>query len=254
MNVNNMNETVQIDELNKPQKMNIFKQIGALFTSPKKLFTYIANKPNIAFPVILIGIISVLIPLINFEKLKGTIMDTLHFTYKAMGLEYSLEQLETIANAFAIGTVVSTPFVIIATWLITTLILYLVYALAGREKGLKKYFSMVAYISLITVLGQLLHAFFIYFTNGDMTAAQVTSLASLLNQEVVGVFIYSIASSIDVFNIWTYVLYGIGFVYTGGANKKKAYIISVVLFVVVTLITAVLANFTAQTTGIYSGF
>ena len=56
---------------------------------------------------------------------------------------------------------------------------------------------------------------FIYFTNGDMTAAQVTSLASLLNQEVVGVFIYSIASSIDVFNIWTYVLYGIGFVYTG---------------------------------------
>ena len=169
-------------------------------------------------------------------------MDTLHFTYKAMGLS-TLEQLETIAS-LTIGTVVSTPFVIIATWLITTLILYLVYALAGREKGLKKYFSMVAYISLITVLGQLLHAFFIYFTNGDMTAAQVTSLASLLNQEVVGVFIYSIASSIDVFNIWTYVLYGIGFVYTGGANKKKAYIISVVLFVVVTLITAVLANFT----------
>ena len=42
MNVNNMNETVQIDELNKPQKMNIFKQIGALL-QPQKLFTYIAQ-------------------------------------------------------------------------------------------------------------------------------------------------------------------------------------------------------------------
>lgn len=247
----NLNQALEIEETNKPEKMNVFKQIGALLFSPKKLFTYIANKPVIVFPAILLSLISVLAQFINFEKLKGTLMDSFHTTYRAMGIEYTREQLQTLANASAIGTLISTPILMVAAWLITTLILYLLFGLAGREKGLKKYFSMVAYISVISVLGQLLNAFFIYFTNGDMMAAQVTSVASLLNQQAVGVFIYAIASSFDVFNIWTYALYAMGFVYTGGANKKKAYILSGVLFIVVTLATALLANFTAQTTGLF---
>ena len=79
MNVNNMNETVQIDELNKPQKMNIFKQIGALFTSPKKLFTYIANKP-VLLSCDINRYYFILIPLINFEKLKA--QSWIHFTLR----------------------------------------------------------------------------------------------------------------------------------------------------------------------------
>ena len=43
----NLNQALEIEETNKPEKMNVFKQLGALFSSPKRLFTYIANKPVI---------------------------------------------------------------------------------------------------------------------------------------------------------------------------------------------------------------
>ena len=80
----------------------------------------------------------------------------------------------------------------------------------GRlRKGFEKYFSMVAYISIISVIGQLLHGLYIYFT-GDIMAVQVTSLASLINADAVGNFVYGIATNVEVFNIWTYILYGLG--------------------------------------------
>ena len=149
------------------------------------------------------------------------------------------------------GTVASTPLVMAATWLITTLILYLVFRLAGCEKGLKKYFSMVAYISIISVIGQLLHGLYIYFT-GDIMAVQVTSLASLINADAVGNFVYGIATNVEVFNIWTYILYGIGFVYTGGAKKRGAYIVTALIFVIVTLVSASFLSYSSNLAEIYN--
>lgn len=248
--MNNNAASLHMDEINVPEKMNIFQRLGNLFVNPKKLFSYTAKKPTIAFPVILLCVVSLLTQLLLLEPYKDNLMDTMHSTYKTMGLEYSVEQLESLANMTAIGTTISTPFIMVGTWLITTLILYLVFRLAGCEKGLKKYFSVVAYISLISAIGQLLHGLYIFFTGDSLLSAQVTSLASLINAETSGYFIYGIASNIEVFNIWTYVLYGIGFIYAGGAKKKRAYILSAALFVIVTLITAGIATVSSNLAGL----
>jgi len=234
----NNTDSVEMNEVVIPEKMSVFKRIGNLFFNPKKLFAYTAGKPTILFPVILVCIISLLAQLLLMNQMKGYLMDQMHTTYKAMGLNYTVDQLDYLANMSLIGTVASTPFIMVGTWVVTTLILYLAYRLAGCEKGLKKYFSMTAYISVITVLGELLHSLYIYFTGTGVQAAKVTSLASLINADSVGIFLYSIAANIDVFNIWSYFLYGIGFIYTGGAKKQKAYIITVLLFVIFTLISA----------------
>lgn len=246
----NKTESLQVDEIKVPEKMNVFQRIGSLLFNPKILFAHTAKRPTILFPVIVLCIVSLLAQLLTIEQLKDTFVDTLYSTNKAMGIEYTVDQLESLANMAAIGTIAGTPFIMIATWLITTLILYLVFRLAGCEKGLKKYFSMVGYISIISVLGQLLHGIYIYFTGDSALTAQVTSLASLLNAETVGSFIYGLASSIEVFNIWTYILYGIGFVYTGGAKKQRAYIISAALFVIISLITAGSLAFSSRIAGL----
>ncbi|HEY8420593.1 MAG TPA: Yip1 family protein [Thermoclostridium sp.] len=242
----NNTENYQLGEELVPEKMNIFQRIGNLIFNPKKLFSYTARKPTILFPVVILCILSLVTQLLLMEQYQGTYTDLFYNATKTAGGEISVDQAENMAKWFAIGTVASTPVILVITWLITTLILYLVFRLAGCEKGLKKYFSMVAYISIISVLGQLLHSIYVYFTGESILTAQVTSLASLISSETVGSFLYGIAKNIEVFNIWTYILYGVGFVYTGGAKKQRAYIITAVLFVIVTLVTAGSSNLSSQ--------
>jgi len=97
---------------------------------------------------------------------------------------------------------------------------------------------MTAYIMLLTVARDLIHALFLYFFGGSSTTAYVTSLASLLDPETSGSFLYGLASSLEVFNIWKYVLIGIGFAYAGNVKKKKSYVTAVVLFLITTLFSA----------------
>lgn len=247
--MDNNTEILQVNEETIAEKMNIFQRIGNLFFNPKKLFAYTAKKPTILFPIIIICVLSLLSQLMMMDKLQGILADTFYNAGKTMGGGMTVDQAELLAKWYAIGTIVGTPFIMVITWLISTLILYLIFRMAGCEKGLKKYFSMMAYISVISVLGQLLHGLYIYFTGESMLTVQVTSLASLINAEAVGNFIYGIARNIEVFNIWTFILYGIGFVYTGGAKKHRAYAISAALFVIITLVTAGTASLTGNMAG-----
>mgnify|MGYP000882971111 FL=1 len=233
-----------------PDKMNIFQRIGNLLFNPRKLFAFTARKPTILFPVIVLVILSIVPNLLLMEQYQGTFADTIYSAGNTAGGEITVDQAETMAKWLAVGTVASAPFTMIIRWILATLILYPVFRLAGCEKGMKKYFSMIAYITVIAVLGQIVHSLYIYYTGETLMSVQVTSLASLVGDESMGSFLYAVIASIEVFNIWTYILYGIGFAYTGGVKKQKAYLVSAVLFVAAALINAGAAHFTTQLAGL----
>lgn len=219
-------------ELNVPDKMNLFKRIGNLLFSPSKLFLYIKSKPSILFPIILICAAAIASQLLIWEPTKNLAMDTMYSTYNTMGMSLSFEGMEQYVNAVMIASLASSPFIYLAVWAVTTLVTYLAYKLVKCEKGLKKYFSMTGYIMLIFMAGQVINSIYIYLT-GSISAAMVTSLASLLDPNLSGTFLFGLVSPIEVFNLWTFMLFGLGFVYTGGTEKKKTYALTAILFVIV---------------------
>ncbi|NLN64386.1 MAG: YIP1 family protein [Clostridiaceae bacterium] len=239
-------DTVETAELNIPERMNIFQRIGNLLFSPSKLFSFIKKKPTILFPIILICIGVIALQLILWEPLEKVQIDTLYNAYKSAGMSVAPSEIEQTAKALMIGTIIAMPFGYIAVWLFATLILYAMFRLVKCEKGMKKYFSMVGYIFLIFIFGQLINSACMYYT-GNMTAPMVTSLATFLAPEMNGTFLYGLASGIEIFNVWAFILFGIGFVYTGGVSRKKSYIMTAVLFVVVLLASA---GFTSLLAGV----
>lgn len=243
-------ETVELDA---PDKMNPLKRIGNLLFSPSKLFLFIKNKPSIPFPIILICIAAIASQLLLWEPTKNVTMDTMYNTYKNMQVDVTFEQIEQITNGSMIASLVISPLTYLAVWLVTTLVAYLVYKLVKCEKGLRKYFSMTGYIMLITMLGLLINSAYIYLTGNEISTAMVTSLASLFDPDLNGTFIFALASQIEVFNLWTFVLFGLGFVYTGGAKKEKTYALTTVLFIIVILANAGLSLLSAGITNSIMG-
>lgn len=226
------------EDMNIPQKMNVFKRLGNLIFSPKNLFLYLKNKPAMLFPLILCSIGTIAVQLLMMESMKDTRMDAIYNAFQSAGRSLYPDQIESLIKPVIILTVAASPFIIIAGWAIRTLFLYCVFSLVNCEKGLKKYFSMTAYIMLLSVARDLIHSLFLYFFGGNNASVYVTSLASLLDPEIVGNFLYGIASSLEVFNIWKFVLYGIGFAYIGNVSKKKSYATAAVLFVLSMLLGA----------------
>lgn len=153
-------------------------------------------------------------------------------------MNVSPAEIEQLLDASMIFGVATSPIYYLVIWLVVTLVLYLIFRLVKCEKGLKKYFSMTGYIMVISLLGALLNAGYIYLTGGDISGSAVTSLASLLDPDLKGTFLYGLVSQIEVFNLWTFVLYGIGFVYTGGVEKKKCYLLTTILAVIVIVASA----------------
>jgi len=238
------------DEPAIPERMNPFKRIANLFFSPHKLFLFIRKKPTVLLPIIIISIGAFLSQFLLIEQTKDYQMDIMYNSYKQLGMNYTPDQLETLANVQGIVGLVTTPVAFAAAWLITSLVMYAIYRLVNCEKGLKKYFSMIGYISILSVVSQLINAGFIRYTGGELLSPAVTSLASMLDKETVSPFLFSMASNIEVFNIWTYILYGIGFTYTGGVEKKKSYIMTGILFIVIMLINA---GFAVLSSGLLDG-
>lgn len=235
-------------EQKAPEKMNVFARVSNLFFSPKKLFLFIREKPSLLFPLIIMSIGSIAYYLLIWEQTRKLQLDITYSSYQKMGMSITPDQLETLVNSGMIASAVTAPLTIIASWAIVTLILYAVFRFADCEKGMKKYFSMMAYINIIPVVGMVLNGLYIHFMGGSLTA-YVTSISSLIDPEETGMFLYGILSNIEVFNIWAYVLYGMGFIYVGGVNKRKSIIITSVLFILFTLAAAGIASLSSSFLG-----
>ena len=243
------NYVLNEEEMIIPEKMNIFKRLANLFFSPKKLFSYIRNKPSILFPIIILCIGTIVVYYFTNSLTQGAQLDLLYENYKNMGMDMSPDEIKAIMKVFSIVMLAASPFIVLAGWAISTLVLYLIFRLANCEKGLKKYFSMMAYISLIPLIGSIIHILFLYYTGADPSSASVTSLASLIDAQSVGSVLFSLAASLEFFSIWRYILIGIGFVYVGRVEKKKSYTITLILFLITVLLNIGLAAVQNQFAG-----
>lgn len=90
-----------------------------------------------------------------------------------------------------------------------------------------KILSIYLYANLVYYIGGLLNAGLGFIFDGNGTDVY-TSLAPLFEQ---GTVAHGIASSIEIFNIWSLILTGLGLHIVAGLSKKQATILIVIFFI-----------------------
>ncbi|HDR6309248.1 TPA: YIP1 family protein [Bacillus cereus] len=99
--------------------------------------------------------------------------------------------------------------------------------LMGNDTPYMKILSIYLYANLVFYIGSLLNVGLGLIFEGNGTDAY-TSLAPLFEK---GTVLNGIASSIEIFNIWSLILTGLGLHIVAGLSKKKATILIVVFFI-----------------------
>ena len=120
-------------------------------------------------------------------------------------------------------------------FLIQALVIWLVTKIFKGQASYKQILSVLGYSSVISVLGTIVTVAVIYIT-GTYTDVTYTSLASLL-PEIKGSFIYGVAKVVEVFYIWQLVVNAIGIAIVSKMDKKKAYLIMVLVLIVYAVFT-----------------
>lgn len=214
----------------------IARMTGALI-APVSTFQEIARKPDWIAVVIVLIVLSIISTVLVMPKLdiEGTMREQLG--------ERQMTQ-EQIDEAIEIGTKVqkfTAPIAVVAmpiTLLIMGGLLLLAFRVMGGDVGFKQAFSITAYGWLPQGLKGLIIAVLVSMrekvTQVDLESILKSNLGFLADP-VENRMAWAVLSSIDVFNVWTIVLLGIGFAFAAKWARPKATVLIAVLYGVVVL-------------------
>ena len=210
-----MEQTILEQETIESKKPSIF---GMIF-SPSEQFERMRVKPVIWLPLILLTIVATVMGVL-------VVLNTDPATVP--GVEMSAEELE-MAKMFGVvvgvlGGLIGTPLVFV----VMAAILLGVSKIFKSDVTFKKMFSLIIFISFITMIGQILNQLIILAINGDPLIT-LTSLNSFIGADGA---LGAVLSAIEVFNIWYYILLAMGLVKVANLSKPTAYTISIIFFLI----------------------
>jgi hypothetical protein len=206
---------------------------GMIF-SPGEQFERIREKPVIWLPLILLSILAMIV----------AIFVTMNIDYAAIsGMEMSAEE-EEMTKIFAVvvgtlGGLIGTPI----SYLIFGGILFGIAKIAKSSITFKQMFSLMIFISFISMIGQIINQLIIVAIDGD-PYIMLTSINSFIGAEGA---IGAVLGVIEVFSIWYYILLAIGLIKVARLSKPVAYIITIVFFSISLIIAAISGAFEGLT-------
>ena len=237
----------------EPAPLSEGARIVNTFIAPSKTFTDLRRNASWWAPWILISIFSLVFiysigKQVGFEQVsknqiahssRADQFDKLPADQQAKQLQLSSK----IITFFAYGS----PVLILFYFLIETLALWLTFKLAaGAETSFKSAYAIVMYAGLPGIMGAILGTISMFAginpEGFDINNPVGSNLAYYLDPETTGKFVRGMASSLDLINIWTIVLLGIGFACTSKVKRSNAIAIVAVWYLVYKLVGSALAS------------
>lgn len=226
---NNLNMDIEAEN------MSVFKRITGVIFSPTETFKYLEQKPTVLVPII----IMILVSIGSFFIMKEPIMDAIkEQTYKALemqGVDITQQLIDQSTKIALYASGIGMALGQVIMWFVGTTFLYWIIRIMKGQKGLKKYLSITGYSSIIMTIGTIIFAIYTSYTGVFSQQTVVTSLASLLDKSMYGTFLYGIAASLELFNIWTAAIIAIGITYVSKLNKTKVYAVIIILYIIYSL-------------------
>ncbi|HSP15602.1 MAG TPA: Yip1 family protein [Thermoanaerobaculia bacterium] len=219
-----------------------WQRLGGVLFSPDETFRDIARRPNVLLPLAILFIVSVisavlLIPRIDFES---TVRDQMERSSRAASMSPG-DMDRAVRMGAALGKAIgyASPVVAIAIWAIIAGVMLTAFRLFGGEGTYKQAFSATLY-AWIPLLIKSIVTTAVAMTKSTIDAEQIATLvtsnpAFLLDLKVHPIA-FSLLSSIDIFAIWTIVLFIIGFAHLSKVSKAKSATIVISLWAVMIIV------------------
>lgn len=218
--------------------LSLVEQILGVIISPYETMADLARKPRILFPIIAMALTMPALYLIRYDMFKSFMIETMEASMAQQGVMMPAEQISAMMEWIPMVSIASTPFSVLIGWLFMTGVFF---GLAKTMKGrgtFKQYLSVTGYAYVVTVLYCLISLVMSFFT-GEITMN--TSLG-LFFADLQGSYVYGLLRSIDLFNIWYYVLMAIGVGIVSEISRPRIYGAVAAVY----LITVLVGGYSAQ--------
>ncbi|WLR43236.1 Yip1 family protein [Bacillus carboniphilus] len=221
-------ETTHVDN----KKPSLF----GVFTSPGLQFERLRERPTVWVPLLV---------LIILWALDGFL--------RAISYDYEPELIEgvTLEQAKFWGMIGGTGGALIAVpigSLISAVIVLIIAKIAQKKPTFKQLYSFALYASVVGIVGALLNSILFYILGFSISekTPELTSLGSLIESEGA---LQGFLNSIELFTIWSTVIFAIGLEKVVGLSKRSAWIISIAFLLVLIIISVVTASFSTSLGG-----
>jgi len=233
----------------EPAPLSQGARIINTFIAPSKTFTDLRRSASWWAPWILISIFSIVFiyamgKQIGFEQVSKNAVE--HSSradqFDKLPADRQAKQLELSTKILKFFTYFS-PLMILFYFLIESVVLWATFKVgAGGETSFKAAYAIVMYSALPGIVGAILGIISLFAgvnpEGFDINNPVGTNLAYYLDPETTGKFVRGMASSLDLINIWTIVLIGIGFACTSKVKRSTAITIVAVWYLLYKLATS----------------
>jgi hypothetical protein len=206
--------------------MSEVSRLAGVFFEPSKTFEDIAARPSFWVPLVLslalaVMYISLFTQHVGWERMMRHNME-LSSRAAQMTPEQRENQIQMgskVAPVFGyLAVVVGVPLVFVV-W--SAVLLGIVKGIMSAQIRFKQVFAILCYAGLPGVIFTVLAIAVMFLKSPDdfnMQNPLVFNPGAFLDQANTSKFVYSVASSLDLFRIWTMVLIGLGLKAAGGKN------------------------------------
>ena len=220
----NMTPEMLPEEEPQPKGLGEGSRLTGVFFEPAKTFADVAARPGFWAPLILIIVVSLVFMVLFGQHVGWERMMRHQFETSSRAAQMTPEAREQAIQMqvkFApIGTYVFLLVILPLFWLAwAAVLLGIVKGMMSAQVRLKQMFAIIVYSGLPGVIMGLLMIAVMFMKPPDdfnMQNPLVFNPGAFMDPTTTSKFLYSLASSLDLFRIWSLVLMGIGLKAAGG--------------------------------------
>ncbi len=227
-----MNDSTEVNTDRSTEELSLIQRLIGIVISPSKTFSYIKEKPDWIFPLLITITISISVQIVikpyffeskQYDKTITDVMERANIDREAA--EEMMHKNMTIF--MPVGALIGTPLMMLlfsgAMFLGGNLVM-------GGETSFKHLYSVNAYLGIVGAVGMLLKLPLI-MAKGSTDI--VTSFAILMPPEADESILYKLLSLFDVILIWESVIAAIGLAIIYNWAQKKANMLVLSIWIVV---------------------
>jgi hypothetical protein len=199
-------------------------RLTGVFFEPAKTFADVAERPGFWAPLILVIVVSLCTMVLFGQHVGWERMLRHQFETSSRAAQMAPEAREqAIQMQLKVAPIFAYPGIVLGVplaWLIwAAVLLGIVKGMMSVQVRLKQVFAIVAYSSLPSVIMALLTIAVMFMKppeDFNLNNPLVFNPGAFMDPTTTSKFLYSVASSLDLFRLWTLVLIGIGLKAAGG--------------------------------------
>ncbi|MDU1321110.1 MAG: Yip1 family protein [Clostridium botulinum] len=210
----------QQENVNTNLNLTLKEKFKFFFTSPSKLFEHYRKNPKFGILFLITTICAIIYQLIRSNLTKEIVKKQMEKQFEGLdpqALEMTKKTMDTMNSpALKIGS--GLIGVLIAVFG-AALLIFIIFKISKVALSYQQTVTLYLVAGLSTCIGSMFKAIYM------LISKKAVGINAILNPSVKNTLI----ANIDIFNIWYYVLLGIGIYTMGKTSKKKATILTIIL-------------------------